>query len=80
MARNCWAGPTASWPPPAWRRRAEERRLRHAACLLADIGWRTHPDYRGEQSLNIIANTAFFATDHPGRAFLRSPSISAMWD
>ena len=49
---------------------AEERRLRHAACLLADIGWRAHPDYRGEQSLNIIANAAFVAIDHPGRAFL----------
>ncbi|MEA2974876.1 MAG: exopolyphosphatase / guanosine-5-triphosphate,3-diphosphate pyrophosphatase [Alphaproteobacteria bacterium] len=49
---------------------AEEKRLRHAACLLADIGWRTHPDYRGEQSLNIIANNGFFATDHQGRAFL----------
>lgn len=49
---------------------AEEKRLRHAACLLADIGWRTHPDYRGEQSLNIIANSGFFGTDHPGRAFL----------
>src|SRR5262249_3986162 len=23
---------------------AEQRRLRHAACLLADIGWRAHPD------------------------------------
>ena len=49
---------------------AQERRLRHAACLLADIGWRTHPDYRGQQSLNIIANNGFFATDHAGRAFL----------
>jgi exopolyphosphatase/guanosine-5'-triphosphate,3'-diphosphate pyrophosphatase len=49
---------------------AEERRLRHAACLLADIGWRAHPDYRGEQSLNIIANAAFVSVDHPGRAFL----------
>jgi exopolyphosphatase/guanosine-5'-triphosphate,3'-diphosphate pyrophosphatase len=49
---------------------AEERRLRHAACLLADIGWRTHPDYRGVQALNVIANNGFFATDHPGRAFL----------
>ncbi len=45
---------------------AEERRLRHAACLLADIGWRAHPDYRGEQSLNIIANATFVAIDHPG--------------
>jgi exopolyphosphatase/guanosine-5'-triphosphate,3'-diphosphate pyrophosphatase len=49
---------------------AEERRLRHAACLLADIGWRAHPDYRGEQSLNIIANAAFIGVDHAGRTFL----------
>ncbi len=48
----------------------DEKRLRHAACLLADIGWRAHPDYRGEQSLNIIANAAFAGIDHPGRAFL----------
>jgi len=48
----------------------EERRLRHAACFLADIGWRAHPDYRGEQSLNIIANAAFVGIDHPGRAYL----------
>ena len=48
----------------------DEWRLRHAACLLADIGWRAHPDYRGEQSLNIIAHAAFIGVDHPGRAFL----------
>jgi exopolyphosphatase / guanosine-5'-triphosphate,3'-diphosphate pyrophosphatase len=48
----------------------EERRLRHTACLLADIGWRAHPDYRGEQSVNIIANAAFVTVDHPGRAFI----------
>jgi exopolyphosphatase / guanosine-5'-triphosphate,3'-diphosphate pyrophosphatase len=48
----------------------DEVRLRHAACLLADIGWRAHPDYRGEQSMNIIANAAFAGIDHPGRAFL----------
>jgi exopolyphosphatase/guanosine-5'-triphosphate,3'-diphosphate pyrophosphatase len=49
---------------------AEERRLRHAACLLGDIGWRAHPDYRGEQSLNIIAHAAFVGVDHPGRTYL----------
>jgi exopolyphosphatase/guanosine-5'-triphosphate,3'-diphosphate pyrophosphatase len=48
----------------------EEQRLRHAACLLADIGWRAHPDYRGEQSLNIIAHGGFSGIDHPGRAYL----------
>lgn len=49
---------------------AEEERLRHAACLVADIGWRTHPDYRGEQSLNIIANGSFIGIDHAGRAYM----------
>jgi len=48
----------------------EERRLRQAACLLADIGWRAHPDYRGEQCLSIIAHAAFVGLDHPGRAFI----------
>ena len=48
----------------------EERRLRHAACLISDIGWRAHPDYRGEQSLNVIAHAALGGIDHPGRVFL----------
>ena len=49
---------------------SEEKRLRHAACLVADIGWRAHPDYRGEQSLSIIAHAAFVGIDHPGRAYI----------
>ena len=49
---------------------AEEKRLRAAACLLADIGWRAHPDYRGEQSMNIISHAAFVGIDHPGRMYL----------
>jgi exopolyphosphatase/guanosine-5'-triphosphate,3'-diphosphate pyrophosphatase len=49
---------------------AEDRRLRHAACLLSDIGWRAHPDYRGEQSLNVVAHAGLSGIDHPGRIFL----------
>ena len=48
----------------------DEARYRRAACLLADIGWRAHPEYRGRQSLNIIAHASFIGVDHPGRAFL----------
>ena len=48
----------------------DEARYRHAACLLADIGWRAHPEYRGTQSLNIIAHASFIGVDHPGRLFL----------
>ncbi|CAL8973333.1 Guanosine-5'-triphosphate,3'-diphosphate pyrophosphatase [Rhodoplanes serenus] len=47
-----------------------ETRLRHAACLLGDIAWRAHPDYRGEQSFNVISHANFLGVDHPGRAFL----------
>jgi exopolyphosphatase/guanosine-5'-triphosphate,3'-diphosphate pyrophosphatase len=48
----------------------DEARYRHAACLLADIGWRAHPEYRGTQSLNIIAHASFIGVDHPGRAYI----------
>jgi len=55
---------------PCLKETADERRLRHAACLISDIGWRAHPDYRGEQSLNVIAHAALSGIDHPGRLFL----------
>jgi exopolyphosphatase/guanosine-5'-triphosphate,3'-diphosphate pyrophosphatase len=48
----------------------DDRRLRHAACLLSDAGWRVHPDHRGELTLNLIANGNFGSVDHHGRAFL----------
>jgi len=48
----------------------EDRRLRHAACLLSDISWRAHPDYRGAQAYDLVANAAFIGVDHPSRAFL----------
>ncbi len=48
----------------------QEARLRHAACLISDIGWRAHPDYRGEQSLNVIAHAALGGIDHQARIFL----------
>lgn len=55
---------------PGPRESDEERRLRHAACIISDIGWRAHPDYRGEQSLNVVAHAALSGIDHPGRVFL----------
>jgi exopolyphosphatase/guanosine-5'-triphosphate,3'-diphosphate pyrophosphatase len=55
---------------PGPRESPEERRLRHAACLLSDVGWRAHPDHRGEQSLNIVAHAGLGGIDHEGRIFL----------
>ena len=55
---------------PEFEETADERRLRHAACLLSDVGWRAHPDYRGEQSVNTIAHAGLGGVDHQGRIFL----------
>lgn len=47
-----------------------ERRLRHAACMVSDIGWRAHPDYRSRQSLDVIAHGAVGGIGHAGRVFI----------
>jgi exopolyphosphatase / guanosine-5'-triphosphate,3'-diphosphate pyrophosphatase len=52
------------------RETEDDRRLRHAACLLSDISWRVHPDHRGEQTLHLITNGNFGSIDHQGRAFV----------
>jgi exopolyphosphatase / guanosine-5'-triphosphate,3'-diphosphate pyrophosphatase len=52
------------------RETEEDRRFRHAACLLSDIGWRVHPDHRGEQTLHLILNGNFGMISHQGRAFI----------
>lgn len=48
----------------------DEARYRRAACLLADISWRAHPDYRGSQALNLIAHGSFGGIDHSGRSYM----------
>jgi exopolyphosphatase / guanosine-5'-triphosphate,3'-diphosphate pyrophosphatase len=55
---------------PGPKETAEQRRLRHAACLMSDISWRAHPDYRGEQSIDLIARASLAGVGHPGRVFI----------
>ena len=47
-----------------------QERLIRAVCLLSDLSWRSHPDYRAEHSLAQIACAYFLGVDHPTRAFL----------
>jgi exopolyphosphatase/guanosine-5'-triphosphate,3'-diphosphate pyrophosphatase len=49
---------------------AGEARLRHAACILADVGWYVHPDYRAHHSMTQILLAPFSGVDHAGRLFL----------
>ena len=48
----------------------DDRRYRTAACYLADIAWRAHPDFRAQQYLGIIGNAGFVGISHEGRAYL----------
>lgn len=47
-----------------------EKRLRVAACALADIGWRDHPDLQGVESFRRLLQFPFTGLDHAERAFL----------
>ncbi len=48
----------------------DQRRYREAACLLADIGWRMHPDYRGDQSADQVAFGPYPGISHAGRIYV----------
>jgi len=45
-------------------------RLLHAACLLSDIAWTDHPDYRAEHGFHRVLTLPLVGIDHSGRAFL----------
>ena len=49
---------------------ADATRLRHAACLLSDVGSHDHPEYRADQAFSRVLRQASVALDHHGRAFL----------
>ena len=49
---------------------ANLRRLRRAACLLADIGWHEHPDYRAEQVYFRILRLPLVALNHVDKTMI----------
>ncbi|MES2753888.1 MAG: Ppx/GppA family phosphatase [Pseudomonadota bacterium] len=49
---------------------AEDARLRHAACLLADTGWNANPEFRAERGVEIALHGNWVAIDGTGRAIL----------
>lgn len=48
----------------------EDRRLMKAACLLHDVTWRAHPDYRAEVCFDNATRANLGGLDHAGRVFL----------
>ena len=59
------------WMSPAFVDETEDQaRLRRAACLLADLEWSEHADYRAEHALLRILRYPLIGIDHPGRAYM----------
>jgi exopolyphosphatase/guanosine-5'-triphosphate,3'-diphosphate pyrophosphatase len=59
-----WMDPLFSDEPPA------DRRLRLAACLLSDIAWRAHPDFRPERGVDVALHGNWVAVTAAERAAL----------
>jgi exopolyphosphatase / guanosine-5'-triphosphate,3'-diphosphate pyrophosphatase len=56
---------------PLNRSAAPERlRLVKAACLLHDVNWRAHPDYRSESCFDTATRANLGGLDHRGRVYL----------
>ena len=54
------------WIAPAFDDSPRAARLRLAACLLADIGWAAHPDFRAERGIDLALHGNWVAIDAPG--------------
>ncbi len=48
----------------------EDTRRVMAACLLSDIGWNEHPDYRAEHAFYRTLRIPFAGLSHPDRVFI----------
>ena len=59
------------WIAPLFINEAPQlARLRHAACLLADVGWHANPEFRAERGMEIALHGNWVAIDARGRALV----------
>jgi exopolyphosphatase/guanosine-5'-triphosphate,3'-diphosphate pyrophosphatase len=58
------------WIAPVFDDETAAARLRLAACLLSDIGWAAHPDFRAERGVDMALHGNWVAIDAPGRVML----------
>ena len=49
---------------------ADHARIRRTACLMSDVAWNAHPDYRAERAVEMALHGNFVGIDAHGRALL----------
>lgn len=63
--------PLATWTDAIFADEPEEEmRLRHAVCLMSDLGWIDHPDHRATHGFHRLLTLPVQGLDHAGRAYL----------
>lgn len=60
---DAWIAPLFGDPP-------EMRRLRLAACLLADVAWQANPGFRADRAEEMALHGNWVAIDPPGRVIM----------
>lgn len=64
-----WLAPLFATESPA------NGRVRHATCLLADVGWRAHPEFRAERGVETALHGNWVGIDARGRGMM----AHALW-
>lgn len=64
------------WIAPIFNDEPEAARLRLAACLLADVAWQAHPDFRAERGVDMALHGNWVGVDGPGRVMMAQALFS----
>jgi exopolyphosphatase/guanosine-5'-triphosphate,3'-diphosphate pyrophosphatase len=65
-----------SWIAPIFDDRPAEARIRLAACLLADVAWQAHPDFRAERGVEMALHGNWAGIDACGRVAMAQALFS----
>ena len=64
------------WIAPVFGDEPARARLRLAACLLADVAWQAHPDFRAERGVDMALHGNWVGIDGPGRVMIAQALFS----
>jgi exopolyphosphatase/guanosine-5'-triphosphate,3'-diphosphate pyrophosphatase len=64
------------WIAPIFDDKAAEARIRLAACLLADVAWQAHPDFRAERGVEMALHGNWVGVDAAGRVMIAQALFS----
>ncbi|KQR83925.1 Ppx/GppA family phosphatase [Sphingomonas sp. Leaf343] len=67
------------WIAPLFAHEApSQARIRHAACLLADVGWHANPEFRAERGVEVALHGNWVAIDARERAQLAQSLFTSL--